>query len=179
MASIRRLVSIALTTVLVLTHASYSTHVQKSSNPAVSLDNGLTIQGTVSSSTPNVAQFLGVPYAKSPLGSLRFAPPEPYSPVNGTILNGTVLPPSCMQYQTSLPSFAVWIPHFQIGSAGISEDCLTVSIWTPATTTGNESLPVLIWIYGGAFVTGGVDIEWQDPAQWVQRTQGHVVVALK
>lgn len=56
----------------------------------------------------------------------------------------------------------------------ISEDCLTASVWTPRRA---EALPVLIYIYGGAFVTGGEDVPYQIPAQWVDGSPDHIVVS--
>lgn len=48
-------------------------------------------------------------------------------------------------------------------------------MWTPRRVS--KALPVLIYIYGGAFVTGGQDVPYQLPAQWVDRSRDHVVVS--
>lgn len=88
-----------------------------------------------------VRQFLGIPYAKPPVGALRFAPPEPAAPFTGTY-DAAALSPSCMQNQGGLAA-----------NPPYSEDCLTINVVTPAAVTG--SLPVMVWIYGGAFVSGG------------------------
>lgn len=146
---------------------------------SVQLDNGLTIQGGINDLSPNTAEYLGIPYAESPLGDLRFAPPQAYTLKNTTTIDGTVLPPSCMQYLTSLDGMVtVDTPEFETGSAGWSEDCLTVSVWAPKLA-GNQSLPVVIWIFGGGFTTGGVDVAYQLPGQWVERSQEHIVVGIK
>ncbi|TIA21190.1 acetylcholinesterase [Aureobasidium pullulans] len=42
----------------------------------------------------------------------------------------------------------------------------------------NELLPVEIWIYGGGFSTGGQDVPYQIPSQWVERAQDHIVVSI-
>ncbi|KAK7698345.1 hypothetical protein SLS64_012593 [Diaporthe eres] len=60
-------------------------------------------------------------------------------------------------------------------TGAISEDCLTGSVWAP--TNGQSGLPVLIYIYGGGFQTGGQDVPYQIPAQWVNRTPEHIVVS--
>ena len=41
----------------------------------------------------------------------------------------------------------------ELRGAGMSEDCLSVNVWTPARTSG-ERLPVMVWIYGGGFTYG-------------------------
>lgn len=68
----------------------------------------------------------------------------------------------------------------------MSEDCLTISVWTPAKaaeearkTASNAGLPVLIWFYGGGFATGGTDVPYQDPTHWIERSQSHIVVVYK
>ncbi|RDW66208.1 carboxylic ester hydrolase-5 [Coleophoma cylindrospora] len=179
MVFIRQYSLLALAGVFLPATASPAVHARALPGPRVQLDNGLTIQGGINTTTLNTAQYLGIPYAQSPLGDLRFAPPQAYSPSEGTVINGTALPPSCMQYLTSLDSMiTVDMPHFETGAAGWSEDCLTVSVWTPLKAATNQSLPVVIWFFGGGFTTGGVDVSWQLPGQWVDRTQDHIVVAI-
>ncbi|KAJ6528103.1 Alpha/Beta hydrolase protein, partial [Mycena capillaripes] len=58
-----------------------------------------------------------------------------------------------------------------------SEDCLTLNIWAPTHPHGT-SLPVLVWFFGGGFVTGGANSLYYNPTQWVQRTQAHIVVSV-
>jgi carboxylesterase type B len=58
-----------------------------------------------------------------------------------------------------------------------SEDCLYLAIWTPTNATHDSNLPVALFLPGGSFVTGGVDVPYQQPAPWVQRTQRHVFVS--
>lgn len=94
------------------------------------------------------------------------------------------MPPSCWQYISVHPAIErTDDPEFMIGSAGMSEDCLTISVWTPATAASgsNDSarLPVLIWFYGGGFATGGIDVPYQIPTNWVERSQSHIVVVFK
>lgn len=62
----------------------------------------------------------------------------------------------------------------------MSEDCLTISIWTPTKALdADEGLPVLIWFYGGGFATGGIDVPYQIPVDWIERSQSHIVVSFK
>jgi para-nitrobenzyl esterase len=57
----------------------------------------------------------------------------------------------------------------------VSEDCLTVDVWTPAGSNGDR-LPVLVWICGGAYLTGGSAVETYDGAALA--AQGLVVVSV-
>lgn len=138
-----------------------------------------TVYGLINGTTPNVAQFLGVPYAEPPVGSLRWLPAVAKAPV-GTI-DATSFSPSCPQFESTVPSvYNIDARNFLI-SGPSSEDCLTLNIWAPVTTASNctEKLPVLVWIYGGGFQTGGGEIGYQIPSQWVQRSQKHIVVGIK
>lgn len=148
---------------------------------SVQTSGGLVL-GTRSESTPAVREFLGIPYAQPPVGELRFAPPLPAEPL-GTV-NATSLPPSCMQYLSSgAVLYTREVLEFNLQGLNVtgpvSEDCLSLSVWTPAAEQipEGELLPVLLFIYGGGFGTGGMDVPYQVPAEWVQRTQAHVVVS--
>lgn len=138
------------------------------------------IQGTIDPSLPNVRQFLGIPYAKPPTGDRRWAPPELLDDQDAQI-SAVELPPSCMQsLSTASPSvYNKDVLEFNLQGLNrtgtISEDCLTASVWAPAN--GQSGLPVLIFVYGGGFQTGGQDVPYQIPAQWVSRTQDHIVVS--
>jgi para-nitrobenzyl esterase len=87
-------------------------------------------------------EFLGIPYAKPPVGALRFAAPQPVDPWMGD-KDATMHGPSCAQSMGALSPMGT-----------TSEDCLTVNVYTPmsAPATG---LPVYIYIHGGAFISGG------------------------
>ncbi|KAI9690423.1 MAG: hypothetical protein M1822_009386 [Bathelium mastoideum] len=149
-----------------------------------------TVSGFINGSSPNVAEFYGIPFAEPPVGELRWEPAVPKSPINGTI-DATSFSPSCPQYQSSIPSvYNTDAPQFLI-SGPTSEDCLTLNIWAPFQTSsecettghGNEQnqqelLPVLVWIYGGGFNNGGGQEVYQIPAPWVQRTGRHIVVGI-
>ncbi|KAH6670031.1 para-nitrobenzyl esterase [Halenospora varia] len=136
-----------------------------------------TVYGIVNGTHPNVAQFLGIPYAEPPVGDLRWTQSVAKSPVGG--IDATSFGPSCPQYDTSTPSvYEIDERQFLI-SGSTSEDCLTVSIWAPYSTTNcSEPLPVIAWIYGGGQLTGGAQIEYQIPTAWVERSQAHIVVQL-
>src|SRR5690349_6345655 len=63
------------------------------------------VSGFINSTTsPNVAQFLGISYAEHPIGKLRFSPPVAKSR-STSLFNATQLGPSCPQYNTSMPTY--------------------------------------------------------------------------
>ena len=64
------------------------------------------------------------------------------------------------------------------GSLNMSEDCLTLNVFTPATAahSGSAKLPVLVWIHGGAFTNGTANASWYDGSNLA--TRGCVVVTI-
>ncbi|XP_063103403.1 liver carboxylesterase 1-like isoform X2 [Cavia porcellus] len=100
-----------------------------------------------------VAVFLGVPFAKPPIGSLRFAPPQPPESWN-YVKNTTSYPPMCSQLKMG-EIFETDLVSMRKISVSISEDCLYLNIYTPVDATRKSSLPVMVWIHGGALLVGG------------------------
>ncbi|MFX1490364.1 MAG: carboxylesterase/lipase family protein [Promethearchaeota archaeon] len=90
--------------------------------------------------------FKGIPYAASPVGSLRFSPPAEREPWSNTY-DATKYGPYVYQGYTPLEAL--------FGKPGweSEKDCLTLNIWTPNTDNGKR--PVMVWIHGGAFIMGG------------------------
>lgn len=158
----------------------------------ISTSSGL-IQGKIDPALPHVRQFLGVPFAQPPVDDLRWEPPQPLVQPDERI-DATALPPSCIQYfSTAIANtYNQEVLEYNVQGingtpTAISEDCLTLAIWTP--TQGYRSrgygdreggrekrLPVLLFIYGGGFGTGGIDVPYYMPGQWVERTRDHLVV---
>ncbi|HZP38366.1 MAG TPA: carboxylesterase/lipase family protein [Methylomirabilota bacterium] len=92
-----------------------------------------------------LAVFRGVPYARPPVGPLRFAPPEPADAWTGTR--------DCTRFAPSASQNGALIgPVMSLGIGRTSEDCLYLNVWTPAADRGRR--PVMVWIHGGAFVLG-------------------------
>ena len=161
---------------LQLVTAVNALHIDTSSGP---------VEGFTDDITPNVAQYLGIPFAEQPVGARRWLPPTPKCRANET-LKATNLGPSCPQFEGDAPN--VWLtdaPEFIISPRDYqSEECLNLNIWAPLSTCDidkddSEPLPVLVWIHGGGFVTGGPTVPYQVPARWVERTGKHIVVGIK
>ncbi|XP_069860950.1 acylcarnitine hydrolase-like [Dipodomys merriami] len=98
-----------------------------------------------------VHTFLGIPFAKPPVGPLRFAPPEPPEPWSG-VRDATSYPAMCLQsadIMNMLTTVKLIIPPISI-----SEDCLYLNIYSPASAQEGSHLPVMVWIHGGALVVG-------------------------
>ncbi|XP_003792596.1 liver carboxylesterase 1-like isoform X1 [Otolemur garnettii] len=102
-----------------------------------------------------VAVFLGVPFAKPPLGDLRFAPPQPAEPWS-FVKNTTSYPPMCSQDAVAGQMLSELFTNRKENiPLKFSEDCLYLNIYTPADLTKKSRLPVMVWIHGGGLVVGG------------------------
>jgi para-nitrobenzyl esterase len=125
----------------------------------------------VTADTPSgpVTAFLGIPYARPPLGDLRFRAPVAATPWEG-VRPATAFGPSPVQAAEGMLGGAV--PGMAVGD--VSEDCLTVNVWVPAGDAGPRA--VLAWVYGGAFVIGGSALATYDGAR-LAAEQGVVVAS--
>ncbi len=110
--------------------------------------------------TPTINDYLGIPYAAPPVGALRWQPPQPPAPWHG-IRDATRFAPHCPQ------------PASPFGRASVSEDCLYLNVFTSPVHRG-RGLPVMVWIHGGALVSGESDD--YDPSALV--AHGVIVVTL-
>ncbi|XP_055477337.1 cocaine esterase-like isoform X2 [Psammomys obesus] len=100
-----------------------------------------------------VHTFLGIPFAKPPLGSLRFAPPEPPEPWDD-VRDGTSHPAMCLQKADTMNGLVMSLLNLTPPTVSMSEDCLYLSIYSPAHAHEGSNLPVMVWIHGGALVVG-------------------------
>jgi carboxylesterase type B len=112
-----------------------------------------TLNGTIVGSSQNsIDSFLGIPFAKPPTGALRLKPPRPIDQPLG-IFHATGTPTACPQIiassvSTGAPATSTPAPLPE------GEDCLTLNIQRPSNISLEKKLPVLFWIFGGAFQVG-------------------------
>lgn len=121
----------------------------------VEIDNG-SIHGVLAGDT---RAFLGIPYAAPPLDNLRWKPPQPALPIEG-VYDATHVGEQCPQ-------------SFSISGVG-AEDCLFLNVWVPQRS---GSLPVMVWLHGGAFLFGSGGDPFYD-GQFLAETYGVIVVTV-
>ncbi|MEI6985782.1 MAG: carboxylesterase family protein [Rhodospirillaceae bacterium] len=131
------------------------------------------VTGCAVSDNPKILAFRGIPYAEAPLGDRRWRPPIYRDlPPSGTYL---AYGSSCIQavspYRGEAEAAQVIEP------ARLDEDCLFVNIWAPKEAlTASVPLPVMVFIYGGAFAAGSTSEPYYDASRLA--AEGVVVVTL-
>jgi para-nitrobenzyl esterase len=115
------------------------------------------ISGTVSEDK-SVHIFKGIPFAAPPIGDLRWKAPQPVTSWSG-IKECTEFAKSPVQGKPN--EFGVYTREFLIKDEPLSEDCLYLNVWTGAKSA-TEKRPVMVWIYGGGFVSGGTNVPIYD-----------------
>ncbi len=129
--------------------------------PAVSASAGGPVAGPVAGTASGpvrglangtVDEFLGIPYAAPPVGALRWQPPQPAASWSG-VRDATQFAPHCPQLAGPF------------GLASTSENCLFLNVFTPRHQRAGSHFPVMVWIHGGALVTG--ESNDYDPTQLV------------
>jgi para-nitrobenzyl esterase len=93
-----------------------------------------------------VRMFKGIPYAKPPVGALRWRPPEPAEPWAG-VRRADSFGPRCVQFSRPKESLGWFPPEPE------SEDCLYLNVWT-AAKPDDRPLPVMVWFHGGGNYVG-------------------------
>jgi para-nitrobenzyl esterase len=116
-------------------------------------------------SAQGIASWKGIPFARPPVGPLRFRPPERHERWRG-VQEATAFGPAAPQN----PSPAMEI----LGAERLAtdEDCLTLNVWSP--TADGKPRAVLVWIHGGAFQIGSGSQHWYDGQRLASR--GDIVV---
>ncbi len=112
------------------------------SAPEVKISNG-TLQGTFNSTT-GINSFKGIPYAKPPVGKLRWREPQPTDNWTGMLK---------ADHFSHQPMQKKVFSDMVFRADTMSEDCLYLNVWMPAKHS-SEKLPVLVYFYGGGFVGG-------------------------
>ncbi|KAL2093730.1 hypothetical protein ACEWY4_011042 [Coilia grayii] len=103
--------------------------------------------------TTVVHAYLGVPFAKPPVGNLRLAPPQPVQGWEG-VRDATQMPPMCIQNRQLTVDLLVNV-SMTMEVPEVSEDCLYLNVYTPAQPAQDARLPVMVWIHGGGYYLGG------------------------
>jgi len=108
----------------------------------VKIENGI-IEGNYDTRN-GIQTYFGVPYAKPPVGDLRWKAPQPLENWEGIKSTKTFGP---------RPMQTLVFGDMKSRSNGVSEDCLYLNVWTPAKRN-TKNLPVLVYFFGGGFVAG-------------------------
>jgi para-nitrobenzyl esterase len=123
----------------------------------------------INASRPGVRAYLGVPYARPPVGEFRWRAPRPIVAQWSNRRAADRFGASCMQGPNT--PFGPWTPEFLL-LGPVSEDCLYLNVWTAARSA--ERRPVLVYVYGGGFSSGSGDVPVYDGAPLAEK--GLVVV---
>ncbi|MFD9128378.1 carboxylesterase/lipase family protein [Kitasatospora sp. NPDC059571] len=106
-----------------------------------------------------ITAFKGIPYAAPPFGPDRFRPPRPAEPWDG-VREAVAYGPTAPKAPYT-PPFDRLIPEVDIPG----EDCLNLNVWTPDP---GGSLPVMVWLHGGAFTNGSGSVPGYDGSRFAR-----------
>jgi len=138
------LLGVVLVAVLTLACTSRGNGATTSTGTAAGSLTVATAGGLVRGATSGATrEFLGIPYAAPPVGSLRWQPPAPPASWHG-VREATAYGPHCPQQASDF------------GTASTSEDCLYLNVFAPAGSAGKQ-LPVMVWLHGGSLTFGESD----------------------
>lgn len=119
-----------------------------------------------------VVRFLGVPYAAPPIGDLRWTAPHPVRAWTGR-RDAIVQAPGCFQPVTP-DGFGPWTKEY-VTPPPVSEDCLYANVWMPERAAA-KPLPILVWIHGGAFMSGSNSVPIYDGSELAK--MGVIVISI-
>uniref|UniRef100_A0ABK0L0N6 Carboxylic ester hydrolase n=1 Tax=Rattus norvegicus TaxID=10116 RepID=A0ABK0L0N6_RAT len=151
-------------------------HGQDSASPIRNTHTGQ-VRGSfvhVKDTKSGIHTFLGIPFAKPPVGPLRFAPPEDPEPWSG-VRDATSQPAMCLQ--TDIMNLdGIKEMKLTVHPTPMSEDCLYLNIYTPAHAREGSNLPVMVWIHGGGLVLGSASM---NDASTLAATEEIVIVSIQ
>ena len=120
--------------------------------------------------------FFGIPYAQPPVGNYRFRHPIPVPAWRGQ-KDATVKPNACTQGIDTVfgdhPGPKVWNPNTRV-----SEDCLYLNVWRPTDADYLKRKAVMIWIYGGSYLSGSSSLDVYD-ARYLVSKMDVIVVSMQ
>lgn len=116
------------------------------------------------------AVYRGIPFAKPPVGRLRWRAPQPATPWEG-VRDCSIFGPMPWQEpeeKAPVPEREVMYLNNKHFGLPMSEDCLYLNVWTPAQHT-EERLPVLLWFFGGGYTVGRANGACVDGDMYAKR----------
>eukprot|EP00762_Andalucia_godoyi_P002781 ANDGO_04504.mRNA.1 Acetylcholinesterase len=128
-------------------------------------------EGITAPNNSQVFRWTGIPFAAPPIGNLRWKSPMPYNATDFTTVR------SASSFGASCPQVNYYNPSV---TAFMSEDCLSLNIWSPvhpSNVSTSEPLPVIFWMYGGGFFEGGTVIPDYDGTNLVAMRKSVVFVS--
>ncbi|MFY9393281.1 MAG: carboxylesterase family protein, partial [Halanaerobiales bacterium] len=117
----------------------------------VEVENGV-VQG-LPAADPRITSFKGIPFAAAPVGENRWRTPQPAEDWEG-VLEAFQFAPIGMQARPGVDKDNIYSREWHVDpDIPMSEDCLYLNVWTPATSA-DEKLPVFVWFFGGGLQVG-------------------------
>jgi cholinesterase len=121
-----------------------------------------TVNGTIGAVAKDVSAYFGIPYALPPIAERRWLAPQKFEDRSRKI-DGSKYGKDCVGV---LP----------FGGTTMDEDCLLLNVWAPPKKSGDLKA-VLVWIYGGAFMSGTANM-WPTDGSKLASSQDVIVVAI-